>query len=160
MPVLLMTDFWFGPTHVRAELLLFSVFPGFWVQNVWKQHEMAKKNKVLMLHAASCAAVCQVVIRERNHGHQLSLHHHKTSNSCHKRKGLFPICKRGGQRECWRTWLGWFWTSGLGSYIYIYILHQLSVSAGQISGGSSTLHRGTYVSPTDELKYNQVHYFL
>uniref|UniRef100_A0A7N9AM13 Catenin (cadherin-associated protein), delta 2b n=1 Tax=Mastacembelus armatus TaxID=205130 RepID=A0A7N9AM13_9TELE len=28
--------------------------------------------------------------------------------------------------------------------------------AGQISGGSSTLHRGAYVSPTDELKYNQV----
>ncbi|XP_067385433.1 catenin delta-2b isoform X11 [Channa argus] len=27
---------------------------------------------------------------------------------------------------------------------------------GQISGGSSTLHRGAYVSPTDELKYNQV----
>uniref|UniRef100_A0AAX7UZX5 Catenin (cadherin-associated protein), delta 2b n=1 Tax=Astatotilapia calliptera TaxID=8154 RepID=A0AAX7UZX5_ASTCA len=28
--------------------------------------------------------------------------------------------------------------------------------AGQISGGSSTLHRGAYVSPTDDLKYNQV----
>ncbi|KAF3698929.1 Catenin delta-2 Delta-catenin GT24 Neural plakophilin-related ARM-repeat protein [Channa argus] len=28
--------------------------------------------------------------------------------------------------------------------------------SGQISGGSSTLHRGAYVSPTDELKYNQV----
>ncbi|XP_056913483.1 catenin delta-2b isoform X2 [Takifugu flavidus] len=28
--------------------------------------------------------------------------------------------------------------------------------AGQITGGSSTLHRGTYVSPTDDLKYNQV----
>uniref|UniRef100_A0A3P8SAC5 Catenin (cadherin-associated protein), delta 2b n=1 Tax=Amphiprion percula TaxID=161767 RepID=A0A3P8SAC5_AMPPE len=27
---------------------------------------------------------------------------------------------------------------------------------GQISGGSSTLHRGAYVSPTDDLKYNQV----
>nr|XP_020460170.1 catenin delta-2-like isoform X8 [Monopterus albus] len=27
---------------------------------------------------------------------------------------------------------------------------------GQISSGSSTLHRGAYVSPTDELKYNQV----
>ncbi|XP_062261169.1 catenin delta-2b [Platichthys flesus] len=26
----------------------------------------------------------------------------------------------------------------------------------QISGGSSTLHRGAYVSPTDDLKYNQV----
>lgn len=32
----------------------------------------------------------------------------------------------------------------------------LCVSAGQISGGSSTLHRGAYVSPTDDLKYNQV----
>lgn len=32
----------------------------------------------------------------------------------------------------------------------------LSVCAGQISGGSSTLHRGAYVSPTDDLKYNQV----
>ncbi|KAF7222873.1 transcript variant X6 [Nothobranchius furzeri] len=28
--------------------------------------------------------------------------------------------------------------------------------AGQISGGSSTLHRGAYVSPTDDLKYNQI----
>ncbi|KAJ3595516.1 hypothetical protein NHX12_004819, partial [Muraenolepis orangiensis] len=28
--------------------------------------------------------------------------------------------------------------------------------AGQIPGGSSTLHRGAYVSPTDDLKYNQV----
>ncbi|TNM97699.1 hypothetical protein fugu_013945 [Takifugu bimaculatus] len=28
--------------------------------------------------------------------------------------------------------------------------------SGQITGGSSTLHRGTYVSPTDDLKYNQV----
>lgn len=28
--------------------------------------------------------------------------------------------------------------------------------AGQISGGSSTLHRGAYVSPTDDLKYNQL----
>ncbi|XP_071774648.1 catenin delta-2b isoform X4 [Centroberyx gerrardi] len=28
--------------------------------------------------------------------------------------------------------------------------------AGQISGGSSTLHRGAYVSPSDDLKYNQV----
>ncbi|KAM7378803.1 hypothetical protein PAMP_004401 [Pampus punctatissimus] len=28
--------------------------------------------------------------------------------------------------------------------------------SGQISGGSSTLHRGAYVSPTDDLKYNQV----
>ncbi|XP_073347487.1 catenin delta-2b isoform X5 [Pagrus major] len=27
---------------------------------------------------------------------------------------------------------------------------------GQMSGGSSTLHRGAYVSPTDDLKYNQV----
>ncbi|KAM4551848.1 catenin delta-2b isoform 5-T5 [Odontesthes bonariensis] len=27
---------------------------------------------------------------------------------------------------------------------------------GQISGGSSTLHRGAYVSPTEDLKYNQV----
>ncbi|XP_054888787.1 catenin delta-2b isoform X1 [Poeciliopsis prolifica] len=27
---------------------------------------------------------------------------------------------------------------------------------GQITGGSSTLHRGAYVSPTDDLKYNQV----
>ncbi|XP_026231292.1 catenin delta-2b isoform X2 [Anabas testudineus] len=27
---------------------------------------------------------------------------------------------------------------------------------GQISSGSSTLHRGAYVSPTDDLKYNQV----
>ncbi|KAM9844633.1 catenin delta-2b isoform 4-T4 [Aulostomus maculatus] len=27
---------------------------------------------------------------------------------------------------------------------------------GQISGGSSTLHRGAYVSPTDDLKYNQI----
>uniref|UniRef100_A0A3Q3X960 Uncharacterized protein n=1 Tax=Mola mola TaxID=94237 RepID=A0A3Q3X960_MOLML len=27
---------------------------------------------------------------------------------------------------------------------------------GQISGGSSTLHRGAYVSPTDDLKYNQL----
>uniref|UniRef100_A0A8C9ZLD7 Catenin (cadherin-associated protein), delta 2b n=1 Tax=Sander lucioperca TaxID=283035 RepID=A0A8C9ZLD7_SANLU len=27
---------------------------------------------------------------------------------------------------------------------------------GQLSSGSSTLHRGAYVSPTDELKYNQV----
>ncbi|XP_055084249.1 catenin delta-2b isoform X1 [Periophthalmus magnuspinnatus] len=26
----------------------------------------------------------------------------------------------------------------------------------QISGGSSTLHRGAYVSPTDDLKYNQI----
>lgn len=32
----------------------------------------------------------------------------------------------------------------------------LCVSAGQISGGSSTLLRGAYVSPTDDLKYNQV----
>ena len=37
--------------------------------------------------------------------------------------------------------------------------HPLPVSAGQVSGGSGTLHRGTYVSPTDELKYNQVHPF-
>ncbi|XP_056148702.1 catenin delta-2b isoform X2 [Lampris incognitus] len=28
--------------------------------------------------------------------------------------------------------------------------------AGQITGGTSTLHRGTYVSPSDDLKYNQV----
>ncbi|KAM7401302.1 hypothetical protein PAMA_005476 [Pampus argenteus] len=28
--------------------------------------------------------------------------------------------------------------------------------SGQISGGSSTLHRGAYVSPTDDLKYNQI----
>uniref|UniRef100_A0A672H6N9 Catenin (cadherin-associated protein), delta 2b n=1 Tax=Salarias fasciatus TaxID=181472 RepID=A0A672H6N9_SALFA len=27
---------------------------------------------------------------------------------------------------------------------------------GQITGGSSTLHRGAYVSPTDDLKYNQI----
>ncbi|KAM8850195.1 catenin delta-2b isoform 4-T5 [Spinachia spinachia] len=27
---------------------------------------------------------------------------------------------------------------------------------GQISSGSSTLHRGAYVSPTDDLKYNQI----
>ncbi|XP_033994031.1 catenin delta-2b [Trematomus bernacchii] len=27
---------------------------------------------------------------------------------------------------------------------------------GQIPGGSSTLHRGAYVSPTDDLKYNQI----
>lgn len=32
----------------------------------------------------------------------------------------------------------------------------LCLSAGQISGGSSTLLRGAYVSPTDDLKYNQV----
>lgn len=38
--------------------------------------------------------------------------------------------------------------------------HKLPVSAGQITGGSSTLHRGTYVSPTDDLKYNQVHGLL
>uniref|UniRef100_A0A3B4YI16 Catenin (cadherin-associated protein), delta 2b n=1 Tax=Seriola lalandi dorsalis TaxID=1841481 RepID=A0A3B4YI16_SERLL len=30
----------------------------------------------------------------------------------------------------------------------------------QISGGSSTLHRGAYVSPTDDLKYNQVQQVL
>ncbi|XP_037538055.1 catenin delta-2b [Nematolebias whitei] len=28
--------------------------------------------------------------------------------------------------------------------------------AGQITGGSSTLHRGAYVSPTEDLKYNQI----
>lgn len=38
--------------------------------------------------------------------------------------------------------------------------HKLPVSAGQITGGSSTLHRGTYVSPTDDLKYNQVNGLL
>uniref|UniRef100_A0A8C3B201 Uncharacterized protein n=1 Tax=Cyclopterus lumpus TaxID=8103 RepID=A0A8C3B201_CYCLU len=35
-------------------------------------------------------------------------------------------------------------------------ISQKDAMMGQISSGSSTLHRGAYVSPTDDLKYNQI----
>lgn len=46
--------------------------------------------------------------------------------------------------------------SAVNECVYSANVVALRAPAGQIPGGSSTLHRGAYVSPTDDLKYNQV----